>query len=82
MLEIEKNIPTAEEIEKKMILREYRSLLRALKHRLKKGDKRLVRRAFEIAADAHQHMRRKSGEPYIFHPLAVGDWRFSLPLST
>lgn len=71
MLEIEKNIPTAEEIEKKMILREYRSLLRALKHRLKKGDKRLVRRAFEIAADAHQHMRRKSGEPYIFHPLAV-----------
>ena len=60
-----------EDLEKKMILREYRSLLRALKHRLKKGDKRLVRRAFEIAADAHQHMRRKSGEPYIFHPLAV-----------
>ena len=60
-----------EEEEKKLILREYRSLLRALKLRLKKGDKRLVRRAFEIAADAHQHMRRKSGEPYILHPLAV-----------
>lgn len=59
------------EEEKKMILREYRSLLRALKSRLKKGDKQLVRRAFEIAAEAHQHMRRKSGEPYIFHPLAV-----------
>lgn len=60
-----------EEEEKKLILREYRALLRALKHRLKKGDKKLVRRAFEIAAEAHQHMRRKSGEPYILHPLAV-----------
>lgn len=61
----------SEEEEKKLILREYRGLLRQLKHRLKKGDKNLVRRAFEIAADAHQHMRRKSGEPYILHPLAV-----------
>jgi GTP pyrophosphokinase len=60
-----------QEDEKKLILREYRALLRALKHRLKKGDKKLVRRAFEIAAEAHQHMRRKSGEPYILHPLAV-----------
>jgi len=60
-----------EEEEKKLILREYRALLRALKQRLKKGDKGLVRRAFEIAADAHKDMRRKSGEPYILHPLAV-----------
>lgn len=60
-----------QEEEKKLILREYRALLRALKARLKKGDKKLVRRAFEIAAEAHQHMRRKSGEPYILHPLAV-----------
>ena len=60
-----------EEEEKKMILREYRSLLRALKQRLKKGDKDMVRRAFEIAVDAHKDMRRKSGEPYILHPLAV-----------
>ncbi len=60
-----------EEEEKKLILREYRALLRALKTRLKKGDKALVRRAFEIAADAHIDMRRKSGEPYILHPLAV-----------
>jgi guanosine-3',5'-bis(diphosphate) 3'-pyrophosphohydrolase len=70
MIDTEKQLINEEE-EKKLILREYRSLLRALKHRLKKGDKRLVRRAFEIAADAHQHMRRKSGEPYITHPLAV-----------
>ena len=60
-----------EEEEKKLILREYRALLRALKQRLKKGDRKLVRRAFEIAAEAHKHMRRKSGEPYILHPLAV-----------
>jgi GTP pyrophosphokinase len=60
-----------EEDEKKLILREYRALLRALKHRIKKGDKKLLRRAFEIAADAHKDMRRKSGEPYILHPLAV-----------
>jgi guanosine-3',5'-bis(diphosphate) 3'-pyrophosphohydrolase len=70
MLDTE-NIKLKEEEEKKLILREYRSLLRALKTKLKKGDKRLVRRAFEISADAHQHMRRKSGEPYIFHPIAV-----------
>lgn len=60
-----------EEQEKKLILREYRSLLRALKSRLKKGDKKIVRRAFELAAEAHNDMRRKSGEPYILHPLAV-----------
>lgn len=60
-----------EEEEKKLILREYRALLRVLKARLKKGDKVLLRRAFEIAVDAHKDMRRKSGEPYILHPLAV-----------
>ncbi|HEX6192779.1 MAG TPA: bifunctional (p)ppGpp synthetase/guanosine-3',5'-bis(diphosphate) 3'-pyrophosphohydrolase [Chitinophagaceae bacterium] len=60
-----------EEQEKKLILREYRSLLRALKTKLKPGDKDLVRVAFEMSADAHKTMRRKSGEPYILHPLAV-----------
>lgn len=57
--------------EKKLILREYRALLRALKPKLKPGDKELLRHAFEMAADAHKTMRRKSGEPYILHPLAV-----------
>ncbi len=60
-----------EEQEKKLILREYRALLRCLKPKLKPGDKELVRVAFEMAADAHKTMRRKSGEPYILHPLAV-----------
>lgn len=60
-----------EEQEKKLILREYRGLLRSLKTRIKPGDRRLIRHAFEMAADAHKTMRRKSGEPYILHPLAV-----------
>ena len=60
-----------QEQEKKLILRQYRALLKILKPKFKKGDEELVRRAFEIAADAHKTMRRKSGEPYILHPIAV-----------
>ncbi|HEY6956331.1 MAG TPA: RelA/SpoT family protein, partial [Flavisolibacter sp.] len=60
-----------EEQEKKLILREYRSLLRSIKSRIKPGDRKLIRTAFEMAAEAHKTMRRKSGEPYILHPLAV-----------
>ena len=60
-----------QEQEKKLILREYRSLLRSLKGKLKPGDKDMIRTAFEMSADAHKTMRRKSGEPYILHPLAV-----------
>jgi GTP pyrophosphokinase len=60
-----------EDQEKKLILREYRALLRSLKTKLKPGDRKLIRHAFEMAADAHKTMRRKSGEPYILHPLAV-----------
>ncbi len=61
----------SEEDEKKEILRQYRALLRVLKVKLKPGDKMMLRRAFEMAAEAHKTMRRKSGEPYILHPLAV-----------
>src|SRR5262245_103278 len=61
----------SEDQEKKLILREYRALLRSLKAKLKPGDRKTIRLAFEIAADAHKTMRRKSGEPYILHPLAV-----------
>ena len=60
-----------EEEEKKEILRQYRGLLRVLKLKLKPGDKRLLRTAFEMSAKAHETMRRKSGEPYILHPIAV-----------
>jgi GTP pyrophosphokinase len=61
----------SEEEERKEILRRYRGLLRQLKPKLKPGDKELIRTAFEMAADAHKTMRRKSGEPYVLHPLAV-----------
>lgn len=57
--------------EKKLILRHYRTLLRQLGNKLKPGDKKIVRQAFEMSAEAHKSMRRKSGEPYILHPLAV-----------
>src|SRR5436190_6903452 len=60
-----------EEQEKKLILREYRALLRSLKAKLKPGDRKLIRHSFEMSAEAHKTMRRKSGEPYILHPLAV-----------
>src|SRR6186713_1253599 len=60
-----------EEQERKLILREYRSLMRSLKTKIKPGDKDLLRAAFEISVDAHKTMRRKSGEPYIIHPIAV-----------
>ena len=45
--------------------------LKLLKPKLKPGDKELLRSAFEMAANAHRTMRRKSGEPYILHPIAV-----------
>lgn len=61
----------SEEEEKKEIVRQYRALLKLLKPKLKQGDKELLRLAFEMAADAHKTMRRKSGEPYILHPIAV-----------
>lgn len=60
-----------EEEEKKEIVRQYRALLKSLKPKLKTGHRELLRLAFEMAADAHKTMRRKSGEPYILHPLAV-----------
>ncbi len=59
------------EAEKHEILKRYRQLLRSCRHTLEKGDKQLIRRAFDMALEAHKNMRRKSGEPYIYHPLAV-----------
>lgn len=71
LLSARKTYHLSEEQEKREIVRQYRALLRSLKTKLKKGDKELVRLAFEMAAEAHRDMRRKSGEPYILHPLAV-----------
>ncbi|HRK54989.1 MAG TPA: bifunctional (p)ppGpp synthetase/guanosine-3',5'-bis(diphosphate) 3'-pyrophosphohydrolase [Cyclobacteriaceae bacterium] len=59
--------------EKKEIINRYRRLLRKAKPILEPGDAKLIKRAFTIALEAHKDMRRKSGEPYIFHPLAVAE---------
>jgi len=59
------------ELEKKEILRRYKCLLRAAKKSKTTKDKQLIRKAFDIALDAHKDMRRKTGEPYIYHPIAV-----------
>ncbi len=59
------------EAEKKEILKRYRALLKACKPTMQKGDKSMIRRAFDMALESHQDMRRKSGEPYIYHPIAV-----------
>ncbi len=59
------------EAEKKEILNRYKNLIKACKRRLEKGDKEIIRKAFEVSVEAHKEMRRKSGEPYIYHPIAV-----------
>jgi GTP pyrophosphokinase len=59
------------ELEKREIISRYRKLLRKAKPILKDGDAKRIKKAFTIALEAHKDMRRKSGEPYIFHPLAV-----------
>ncbi|AZI27845.1 MAG: bifunctional (p)ppGpp synthetase/guanosine-3',5'-bis(diphosphate) 3'-pyrophosphohydrolase [Pedobacter agri] len=59
------------EAEKQEILKRYRALLRASKSTLQRGDKKEIRKAFDMALESHKDMRRKSGEPYIYHPIAV-----------
>lgn len=61
------------ELEKKEIIGRYRRLLRKAKPILKDGDAKLIKKAFTISLEAHKDMRRKSGEPFIFHPLAVAE---------
>lgn len=59
------------EAENKEIRRRYRALLRACKPTMQRGDKQTIRKAFDLALESHKDMRRKSGEPYIYHPIAV-----------
>ncbi|WP_156169598.1 HD domain-containing protein, partial [Sphingobacterium sp. IITKGP-BTPF85] len=59
------------EAENKEIRKRYRALLRACKPTMQRGDKQMIRKAFDLALESHKEMRRKSGEPYIFHPIAV-----------
>lgn len=59
------------EAENKAIAKEYKELLRISYQTLSDDDKKLIRKAFDVAVDAHKDQRRKSGEAYIFHPIAV-----------
>ncbi|WP_299156266.1 RelA/SpoT family protein [uncultured Christiangramia sp.] len=59
------------EKENKQIARQYKELLRISYQTLSEDDKKLIRKAFDTAVDAHKDQRRKSGEAYIFHPIAV-----------
>ncbi len=57
--------------ENKEIVSRYRKLMKSVRPLLKDSDPQQVRLAFNTALEAHKEMRRKSGEPYIFHPIAV-----------
>ncbi|OFX75671.1 MAG: RelA/SpoT family protein [Bacteroidetes bacterium GWE2_29_8] len=57
--------------EKKEILRKYGVLLRTCRPNTNQEQKQLIRKAFNVALEAHRDMRRQSGEPYIYHPIAV-----------
>jgi GTP pyrophosphokinase len=59
------------EKENKEIAKQYKELLRISYQTLTDEDKKLIRSAFDVAVDAHKDQRRKSGEAYIFHPIAV-----------
>ncbi|MBT4916062.1 MAG: bifunctional (p)ppGpp synthetase/guanosine-3',5'-bis(diphosphate) 3'-pyrophosphohydrolase [Formosa sp.] len=57
--------------ENNAIAKEYKELLKISYRTLSTKDKKLIRKAFDVAVDAHSEQRRKSGEAYIFHPIAV-----------
>lgn len=59
------------EQERKEILNRYKGLLRDCKDKTNAKDKKIIRKAFNLAVEAHKEMRRKSGEPYIYHPIDV-----------
>lgn len=59
------------EKENKAIAQEYKELLRISYQTLTPEGKKLIRKAFDVSVDAHKDQRRKSGEAYIFHPIAV-----------
>ena len=61
----------SEKIENKEIVKQYKELLQISYQTLSNKDKILIRSAFDTAVNAHRNQRRKSGEPYVFHPISV-----------
>lgn len=64
---------TVDDIKKEnsTIAKEYKELLKISYRRLSLDDKKLIRKAFDVAVDGHKNQRRKSGEAYVFHPISV-----------
>jgi len=62
---------TEENSEGKIYTQKYRQLLKACTHDLSREDKKMIRKAFYLAIEAHKGIKRKSGEPYVFHPIEV-----------
>ena len=60
-----------EKLENTTIVRKYRELLSVLYHKTNEEQRKQIRKAFVLATNAHNGVRRKSGEPYIYHPIAV-----------
>jgi guanosine-3',5'-bis(diphosphate) 3'-pyrophosphohydrolase len=67
----ELTIPVMQEDDKPLIQSAYRNLLKSIKTPLNEEDRKDIRAAFELATKAHVEQRRKSGEPYILHPIEV-----------
>ncbi len=59
------------EKENKEILARYKDLITNTYRTLDEDNNKLIRKAFDIALDAHKDQRRKTGEPYIYHPIEV-----------
>ncbi len=59
------------EEENKEIAKRYKDLLKDSYQALSRSDKLMIRKAFDVAVEAHSEQRRKTGEPYIYHPIAV-----------
>ncbi len=66
--DVELQVPDEDRI---IIKRAYRNLLKSFKTPLNHEDQELIRLSYDMAVEAHSKQRRKSGEPYILHPIAV-----------
>ena len=62
---------SSDKLVNRKIAREYKKLLKISYQTLSDDDKNLIRKALDLAIDAHKDQFRKSGEPYIFHPISV-----------
>ena len=60
-----------EVLENKTVVRKYRELLTVLWPKTDVEERKNIRKAFVLATNAHNGTRRRSGEPYIYHPIAV-----------